>query len=220
MSVAAVAAVLMLPVSAQAAVAQMSFVTSYPCDIEGCDGFSYTASPAERNDATITFLPDVVISNPFAMGPPVGCDCIETQEILVHDAATTITAGTGCTSLGPDTALCNDTGLSGSLAHYSVALGSGGNDRLVVRGSPPYGACGLSGGCVNTVTSGPGNDYIDVQDGAPETVDCGGGNDTLIADPQDTPTNCSQVITAPQPLVGATVTVLGQAFHIEVPPGS
>jgi Ca2+-binding RTX toxin-like protein len=76
--------------------------------------------------------------------------------------------------------------------------GGSGNDRIVA-GAQPTGTR-LHGGPGNdTITGSPqedrvegeeGDDTIDTRDGRYDSVDCGPGNDTLLADPGDGASNC------------------------------
>jgi Tol biopolymer transport system component len=60
-------------------------------------------------------------------------------------------------------------------------VGTIGNDRITVR--PP----------VRSVWARAGNDHIDARDGHRETIDCGAGRDTVVADRIDRLSNCEVV---------------------------
>jgi PKD repeat protein len=69
--------------------------------------------------------------------------------------------------------------------------GRGGTDRI-------FGYAGkdiLTGGKGrDVILAGLGNDTVDVRDGEVDTVDCGAGTDTVVADKTDKLTNCEKVI--------------------------
>jgi Ca2+-binding RTX toxin-like protein len=76
------------------------------------------------------------------------------------------------------------------------ATGGSGNDRIVAGPSSSY----LFGGAGNdSITGGAGeqriegnegDDTIDTRDGAYDSIDCGPGNDVVLADPGDSTTGC------------------------------
>ena len=65
-----------------------------------------------------------------------------------------------------------------------VLMGGNGADRLV--GGPG----------VDSISGGAGNDYIDARDGEADTVDCGLGRDTVVADKVDTLSGCEKATRA------------------------
>jgi Ca2+-binding RTX toxin-like protein len=76
------------------------------------------------------------------------------------------------------------------------ATGGAGADSLVgvenLTGSPQ--GDGLTGGPgTNVVSALAGDDNVQVRDGAPDTVDCGAGNDSVVADAVDNVGNCETV---------------------------
>ena len=83
------------------------------------------------------------------------------------------------------------------VAPLTVETG-GGDDS--VDGSGATVALWLDGGAgKDTLTAGPGDDTVVSRDDAGDTVDCGAGNDTAIADAADTVTNCERVDVPPPP---------------------
>jgi Ca2+-binding RTX toxin-like protein len=77
------------------------------------------------------------------------------------------------------------------LAGNDILLGGSGNDRLL--GGP--GNDRLVGGAGrDRLSAGPGNDRLEARDGEKDTVDCGGGSDTVLADKRDVVSkNCERV---------------------------
>ena len=84
-------------------------------------------------------------------------------------------------------------------AFRDMLLGLGGNDRLFGKSGNDriYGGAGN-----DTLTGGPGADFLEGGSGADtilardarrDTIRCGTGNDTVIADPIDQTTNCEAV---------------------------
>lgn len=81
-------------------------------------------------------------------------------------------------------------------ADIESATGGSGSDRIVAGPAATY----LYGGAGNdAITAGPGqqhvegnegDDTIDSRDGAYDSIDCGAGTDTLLADPGDGQTGC------------------------------
>jgi hypothetical protein len=81
-------------------------------------------------------------------------------------------------------------------AAVESATGGSGNDRIVAGPNSSY----LYGGAGNdSITGGPGeqriegnegDDTIDSRDGAYDSIDCGPGNDVVLADPGDFTTAC------------------------------
>ena len=65
----------------------------------------------------------------------------------------------------------------------------GGPGRDVIAADFTGSQCGLLQSC----TIPHGNDVVDVRDGEADTVDCGVGEDRVVADPQDTVSNCETV---------------------------
>src|SRR3954447_10592084 len=83
------------------------------------------------------------------------------------------------------------------VAPLTVETG-GGDDS--VDGSGATVALWLGGGAgQDKLTAGPGDDTVVSRDDAGDTVDCGAGNDTAIADAADTVTNCERVDVPPPP---------------------
>ncbi len=70
--------------------------------------------------------------------------------------------------------------LTGSAAP-NVLRGGGGGDKLDGKGG------------ADTILGESGDDTISARDGAADTIDCGDGNDTAAADPQDVLTACETV---------------------------
>jgi hypothetical protein len=76
------------------------------------------------------------------------------------------------------------------------AIGGSGNDRIVAG---PFGTLLRGGGGNDTMTGSPGedriegeegDDTIDSRDGRYDSIDCGPGNDVVLADPGDGVSNC------------------------------
>jgi hypothetical protein len=83
-------------------------------------------------------------------------------------------------------------------ADVEAAYGGSGADRIVA-GSNSNGARLIGGAGNDSLTGGPledriegseGDDVIDSRDGRYDSVDCGAGNDTVLADLDDTAENC------------------------------
>jgi Ca2+-binding RTX toxin-like protein len=77
--------------------------------------------------------------------------------------------------------------------------GRGGNDRISggAGADKLYGEAGndsIDGGAgIDTVFGGSGNDTINARDGERDTIDCGSGNDKVVADALDVVRGCEQV---------------------------
>src|SRR4051794_4560940 len=83
------------------------------------------------------------------------------------------------------------------VAPLTVETGAGDD---TVNASSSNVAVWLDGGAgKDTLTAGPGDDTVVSRDDAGDTVDCGAGNDTAIADAADTVTNCERVDVPPPP---------------------
>jgi Ca2+-binding RTX toxin-like protein len=84
-------------------------------------------------------------------------------------------------------------------ANADVLRGTKGADRLygLAGGDRLYGYAGndllVGGPGRDFLVAGPGNDTVEVRDGQKDTVDCGGGRDSVIADRDDDLTNCENV---------------------------
>jgi hypothetical protein len=118
---------------------------------------------------------------------------------------------------------------------YGATLdGDGGNDRVVARGSSAtvdggdgadllIGGPSIAGGAGAdqilsdggaTVSGGAGADQIDAADasGAPDTITCGPGNDTVWADADDTvAADCEHVLAGPAPGFAGTAQAIADA---------
>ena len=91
------------------------------------------------------------------------------------------TIGAECVYVGGATAQC--TGAT------SAALATlDGNDSVTVVGALP--ATIDAGPGSDTITAGDGDDTIEARDGDVDTIDCGAGTDTALADPFDVLSNC------------------------------
>jgi hypothetical protein len=119
------------------------------------------------------------------------------------------TIGAGCTYVGSSTAEC--TGATSAL----VRLLDGDDSVTVIAALPTTieggsGADDLNGGpLADTIDGGPGtdaiaggagDDEIDARDGEVDTIDCGAGDDPVLADPVDVLTGCEPVPPAELPV--------------------
>jgi Ca2+-binding RTX toxin-like protein len=165
--------------------------------LEAAEFAVYNAGSGESNSLVVSYLP-------------------ETRRLLFYDGSAPLTAGEGCEQMRPHAALCwgqtarvflndgNDklwlvntddyTSCSsrGCSTWHTEAYGGDGADKLVGSQYTDL----LAGGAGNdvlvgnrgrdTLVGGPENDKIDAYDLAADRIDCGTGNDTLLADPFDT----------------------------------
>ncbi|MGY6025669.1 hypothetical protein [Streptomyces spinosirectus] len=99
---------------------------------------------------------------------------------LILTDATGIAIGSGCTRVSANSADC---GPSSTVSRIAIALEDM-NDTANV--SADINSIVDAGTGTDTVTTAGGNDLIDVEDNAPgDQVNCGGGADTVFADPGD-----------------------------------
>jgi Ca2+-binding RTX toxin-like protein len=93
------------------------------------------------------------------------------------------------------------------LRGFGVAYGDAGRDVMILTdgwftADGGAGADTIVGGGnrLDTISGGDGDDVVDVTNGSTgDTVDCGGGHDTVYADPWDIVTNCEHVQAGPMP---------------------
>lgn len=187
-----------------------------------CSGIKFQAAPGERNTVTWTadsFFPVGVVV------PPTG-----PATVVIADATAPVTAGPGCTQLGPRAVTCeddqgqiflgdgddfftsvtsNDWGDRYRGPQFYVSGGAG-NDRLKSGGD---GGSTLDGGEGNDVliqgtyagtAGGSGNDRIYLVGGFDDWLGwltCGTGLDTVIAPKKDPlPADCEKQILLPAAL--------------------
>ena len=110
-----------------------------------------------------------------------------TGRVVLTDA-TGIAIGPGCTRVDANTADC---GSAATATRLAVQLGDG-NDTF--DGSAAAVSTTADAGTgIDKVTTNGRSDIVGVQDNAGgDTVDCGGGTDTVFADPGDSVVNCER----------------------------
>ncbi|MGW3130394.1 hypothetical protein [Streptomyces sp. NPDC001123] len=107
--------------------------------------------------------------------------------VILTDA-TGIAIGPGCTRVDANTADC---GIAATVTRLAVQLGDG--DDKFDGSTAAVSTTADAGTGMDKVTTNGRNDVIGVQDNAGgDTVDCGGGTDTVFADPLDTVVNCER----------------------------
>jgi hypothetical protein len=94
----------------------------------------------------------------------------------VTNSSNTLTVGNGCNALTIHVASC--AGANGVLVRAKD-----GNDRITVNAGTNHA----------TVNAGDGDDTINTENGHPDTVFCSGGDDAVVADPNDTVRGCEHV---------------------------
>jgi Ca2+-binding RTX toxin-like protein len=170
------AATLVAAFCASATTAQAATVSQYAYGF----GISFTASPGERNTVTWTVgYPTDVVCLAACSGPP---------PVVIADATAPVTAGNGCSQLGPHAAVCElddrgyidlgdgDDSFVPTLANNNQAgpreawqfsiHGGPGSDRLVGAPGVNNGLAGEDGNDVivqaggGSVAGGAGNDKI------------------------------------------------------------
>ena len=141
---------------------------------------TYTAAPSEANHVTVSY------------------DWHGYYVVQDSGVPSITVSGTGCGSSGPQLVYCAYSSASSVAIHLgnggsygrsllfvtpvTIYAGSG-NDTLIAGGGKDT----LIGGSgTDSFQGGSGNNTIDSRNGKPETVACGGGTDTVTADPSDT----------------------------------
>lgn len=107
---------------------------------------------------------------------------------LILTDATGIAIGPGCTRVDANTADC---GIAATVTRLAVQLGDG-NDTF--DGSTANVSTTADAGTgTDSVTTNGRSDTVSVEDNTGgDTADCGGGTDTVFADPGDHITNCER----------------------------
>ncbi|MEA2410554.1 MAG: hypothetical protein QOC77_1115 [Thermoleophilaceae bacterium] len=165
---------------------------------EGSGSLSYAAAVGEANDVTIA---------------PWGLALKVTDSGTKAGSPIALTIGTGCWRLSSNSAACaiptNGIQFEGgdgadrldasALTKTAVSAGGGaGNDVLITGG----GADTLSGGDgSDTLSGGAGDDSFQARDGVADTIACGGGTDTGIADANDVIAADCESVLPPAPIV-------------------
>ncbi|MGW6704377.1 hypothetical protein ACWGDE_05735 [Streptomyces sp. NPDC054956] len=112
-------------------------------------------------------------------------------ELRLTDTAG-ITAGFGCQQDSPTSIRC---GARATVTRLQAALGDG-NDKLDYNTSSTFAVSANGGTGVDEIKTGPGNDMIDLRDGAADLpTQCGAGFDSVLADTADTGfSGCERVL--------------------------
>jgi hypothetical protein len=124
---------------------------------------AYVAGPGENNDFSVTALGGIYVI----------------QDHGVAQVPLNELAGSVCAVMEPWKFKCPAT----SVAALTVDLGDGSDTLDDSSSSLP--TVVEAGAGPKTVSTGGGNDRILVQNGVSDRVSCGGGDDTVVADPQD-----------------------------------
>lgn len=102
-------------------------------------------------------------------------------------------------------------------------IGGAGADSITIPAGDPTPRVIDGGAGADTIRLGSGDDTVKARDGVTDTVDCGGGTDTLQADGADMATGCSNrtadpevVLTGERP-VGSTTSIPSASYSFGVP---
>ena len=149
---------------------------------------TYTSGAGTVDNVTVMqSFGGVTISEPTSPeAAPVGAGCSVLSATSAYCFATSVSIQT----LDLDDTIANGSWLratldagagadtvTGGVAAETIRAGDG-NDTIT------------AGKGADVVDAGPGDDKVDVQDGVVDTVDCGAGSDTIVADADDVLVNC------------------------------
>ena len=184
--VATAAIALIVPGSAQAASPHVPTTTVNAVVANGVATYQSGAGTIDN----VTVAPSfggVTISEPTSPeGSPVGAGCSVFSATSAYCFATSVSIQT----LDLDDTIVNFAWLPATLdAGAGADTITGGAAAETIRGGDGNDTIKAGTG-VDRVESGEGDDKVDVQDGAIDTVDCGGGSDTIVADANDVLVNC------------------------------
>ena len=149
----------------------------------------YTSAAGTVDNVTVgQSFGGVTISEPTSPeNSPVGAGC--------GIISATSAYCTGATSASVQTLDLDDTILNWSWLPATLDAGdgtdtiTGGVAAETIRGGDGNDTI-TAGKGADVVDAGPGDDKVDVQDGVVDTVDCGAGSDTIVADADDVLVNC------------------------------
>lgn len=121
----------------------------------------------------------------------------DTVRIMLTDMPVSAAGGTGSDDIQTGETADDVNGEQGSdrlvtAGGDDIIAGEDGNDTI---DAGPGNDKILPGNGEDIIAAGPGDDTIRAADGLPEKIDCGEGNDTVVADAQDELTGCENVTT-------------------------
>jgi hypothetical protein len=138
----------------------------------------YKGGIGEVNKVSVLTVGAGFIADPIGecASDPAGGISTNLEEIVTDPGARKMYAGKGCTAIGRTIARCNGASMA------SIVLGDR-NDYLAVDAFPDG----------STILGGPGDDSIHSVNGAIDTVICGDGSDTVVADRDQVAPDCENV---------------------------